>query len=125
MSPQFTEDYDPGFLNVPGFGQSATNPLSPVFYDSLGVVKDLSVYRSIYAARSVNAGESFNVGESYLSTIGFNLRVPATFHENVSALKNVSVEAITDTRRLIVNGKEFVPTTISAWNGNFLVLASV
>ena len=115
----FTEDYDPGFLNVPGFGQSATNPLAPVFYQSLGIVSDLSVYNSIYAANTINANVAFIIGGTKLSQVGFGVSVPTNFQ------KDVNVETSLDTKRLLVGGKEYAPTRIVARNGTFTVLALV
>lgn len=120
----FTQDYDPGFLNVPGFGQSATNPLAPVYYDSLGVVKDLSVYGSFYGAKSINAQKSFNIGDSYVTTEGAYVTVPTTFTENVTLQKDLTVQNLTTTKRLIVNGLEYRETIIVTHNGTFRVLAS-
>lgn len=120
----FNNDYDAGFLNVPGFGQSATNPLAPVFYESLGIVKDLSVYQSVYATKDINAGVSFNVGDSSLSTSGFQAAVPATFLKNVDLQKDLKVANLTTTKRLIVNGREYKPTSVKANNGTFVVLAA-
>lgn len=121
----FNNDYDPGFLNVPGFGQSATNPLAPVFYDSLGVVKDLSVYSSVFASKSVEAGESVNVGNSRLSKDNFEVSVPVHFLEDVNLDRNLSVGGVTSTNRLIVDGREYRAVSIVGENGSFTVLAAV
>lgn len=121
----FTEDYDPGFLNVPGFGQNVTNPLAPVYYESLGVVKDLSVYQSMYAAQTVNAGLAVNVGKSSLSTSGFLASVPAQFAQNVEIQRELRVSVLTDTKRLFVRGREYIPQKIVAENGTFIVLAEI
>lgn len=121
----FTEDYDPGFINSPGFGQSATNPLAPVFYQSLGVVESLSVYGSIYSANSIAANVSFSVGESYLSRKVFNIGVPTTFLKPVTSNENVRVKAITNTDRLIVNGKEYKEGIIVCQSGTFRVLVQI
>lgn len=124
MTASFTEYYDPGFLNVPGFGQSVTNPLSPVFYDSLGIVNDLSVYQSVYVTKSVNAGLSFNVGASSLSLSGFKVAVPTIFSKDVKLEKNIMVTGVTTTGKLVVAGKEYKPTRIKTDNGTFTVLAT-
>lgn len=121
----FTDDYDPGFINSPGFGQSATNPLAPVFYRSLGVVENLSVYDSVYAANSIKANVSFSIGNSLLSQKGFTVAVPTTFLEPVTCEQNVRVNAITSTDRIFVNGKEYVDGVIAAKNGTFHVLVRV
>ncbi len=115
----FTEDYDPGFLNVPGFGQSATNPLAPVFYESLGIVSDLSVYNSIYAANTINANVAFSIGGTKLSQTGFSVSVPTNFS------KVVDIASTLSTKSLVVAGKTFKPTRIKADNGTFTVLAAV
>lgn len=121
----FNENYDPGFLNMPGFGQSATNPLLPVYYDSLGVVKDISVYRDSYVGRTAYAGTSFAVGDSFFSVEGANLSVPTNFMEDVTLEKNLFVAGVTDTDRLKVNGREYRETTVVGKNGTFRVLARV
>jgi len=121
----FTEDYDPGFINSPGFGQSATNPLAPVFYQSLGVVESLSVYDSIYAANSIKANVSFSIGNSLLSQKGFTVAVPTTFLETVTCDKDVRVNAITNTDRLIVDGKEYREGVIVGRNETFRVLVQI
>lgn len=124
MTTIIDNGYDAGFLNVPGFGQSATNPMSPVFYDSLGIVKDLSVYQSMYAAKTINAGKAFNVGKSSMSDSNLGVGVPARFLEDVNLDKNLTVEGITSTQRLVVRGKEYVEATVVGKNGTFRVLAA-
>ena len=121
----FTEDYDPGFINSPGFGQSATNPLAPVFYRSLGVVESLSVYDSIYAANCIKANVSFSIGESSLTRRGFVVAVPTTFLRSVTCDENIRVKAITNTDRLMVDGKEYKEGTIVGRNGTFRVLVQI
>lgn len=123
--PDFTRDYDPGFLNVPGFGQSVTNPLSPVFYESLGVVKDLAIYGSSSVTRDLIVGLSATVGESYIDLDGARIKVPVTFERDVTFERNITVAHLTTTGRLIVAGKEYKATTIVAHNGTFTVLAAV
>lgn len=131
----FTENYDVGHLNVPGFGQSVTNPLAPVFYDSLGVAKDLSVYNNIYASKTINAGVAFTLGKSVLTLDGFNVAVPTNFQGNtnfekssnfqsdVSIQNSLNVLDTTSTQRIVVGGIEFVPKVVLGFNGAFLVLA--
>jgi hypothetical protein len=109
----FQQDYDPGFVNVPGFGQSATNPMAPVFYLSLGVVQDLTVYQSLYATQKVSAGEEFILGESRFTTDGFEVQPPGTFHQTVRFDKPIVVEGIT-----------FRPKVIRTISGDHLVLAA-
>ena len=127
----YNADYDPGFPIYPGFGQSATNPLAPVFYQSLGVVNNLSVYDSIYASRSIFADVSFSVGDSLLSRDLFNVGVPTNFLKTVNCEQPVNCERvlrvndITNTDRLIVAGIEFRPTRIVTQNGSFTVLAAI
>jgi hypothetical protein len=121
----FTEDYDPGFLNVPGFGQSATNPLSPVFFESLGIVNSLSVYDSIYCANRILANVSFSIGDSELSQVRFTVGVPTEFKKEVQCDTNLNVDKVTSTERLVVNGKEYVDTFIDCDNGTFRVLARI
>jgi hypothetical protein len=112
MTATFTQDYDPGFLNVPGFGQSAQNPLAPVFYQSMGVVQDLTVYQSIYGTQAIHAGEAFILGGSKFTASGFNMQPPGTFQDTVSFSKPVIVEGMT-----------FKPTVINTISGPHLVLA--
>lgn len=113
----FNNNYDAGFLNVPGFGQSVTNPLAPVFYDSLGVVKDLSVFGSAYVTNSIN------VGDSSLSNNDLGIGVPANFREDVFLEKNLKISGILYTDDLYVGGKRYVETTIKTDSGTFAVLA--
>jgi hypothetical protein len=121
----FTDSYDPGFLVTQGFGQSATNPKPPVFYESLGIVQDLSVYQSLYVTKSVTAGVSVNVGNSRLTSTNVLVDVPARITNDVDVEKNLNVGNIAETKRLIVNGVEFRPVEIQARNGTFTVLAAV
>lgn len=109
----FTQDYDPGFLNVPGFGQSATNPLAPVFYRSLGVVENLSVYQSIYGTKEIVAGEAFVLGQSRFAGSGFDVKPPGTFEDTVTFQVPIVVE-----------GVSFRPTLISYRGESHLVLAA-
>jgi hypothetical protein len=133
MAPEtdYNADYDPGFPVYQGFGQSATNPLAPVYYQSLGIVNDLSVYNSIYAARSVSADISFSVGDSLLSKDLFSVGVPTNFLRTVNCQQPVNcgstlrVNSITNTDRLIVAGREFKPARIVTQNGSFTVLAAI
>jgi len=127
----FTEDYDPGFVNAPGFGQSATNPLAPVFYTSLGVVEDVSVYGSIYSANNIQANLSFTIGGSSLTQELLNVAVPSLFREpiqseeTVTCQKDIKVLDVTDTNRLIVNGVEYREGVIAGKNGSFRVLMKI
>lgn len=127
----FNENYDPGFLNVQGFGQSATNPLAPVYYQAMGIVKDLSVYQSAYVTDTVNAGVSVVVGGSSLSQTGFEVSVPSNFQQSVNFDQTVScqqpvfVESFTDTKRLLVNGIEYKRQLIKCDNGSFYALVEV
>lgn len=120
----FNEDYDPGFLNVPGFGQSVTNPLQPVFYDSLGVVKNLTVYQSIYCAKEIRAGLSISVGNSKITGKSAQFSPEVNFLDNVKMDKDLSVGNTVETERVRIKGKDYLPTTIVTQNGSFLVLAA-
>ena len=108
----FSQDYDPGFLNVPGFGQSATNPLAPVFYQSMGIVQDLTVYQSIYGTQSIHAGEAFILGDSQFTGSEFSVATHGKFQDTV-----------TFDKPLIVEGMTFKPTVINTISGPHLVLA--
>jgi hypothetical protein len=110
--------YDPGFLNVPGFGQSVDNPLKPGFYESMGIVKDLSVYGSTFVSQSINAGLSVIVGSSKLSLDGLGINVPSLFQ------REVTINNLLSTDRLVVNGVSYVQQTIVGKNGTFRVLAA-
>lgn len=122
---QFTDDYDPGFLNVQGFGQSVLNPLYPVYYQSLGIVKDLSVYGSSYVTNSLHAGVSVDVGKSRLSTSALQVGVPSNFDSSVDLKGPVKVKTLTDTKRLLVNGVEYKRQKIKCENGTFMALVAV
>jgi hypothetical protein len=115
----FTQDYDPGFVNVPGFGQSATNPLAPVFYQSLGVVEDLTVYESLYAAQKVSAGEEFNLGPSRFTRDGFEVHPPGTFLQTVRFAQTATFD-----QPIVVQGIRFRPKVIRTISGNHTVLAA-
>jgi hypothetical protein len=121
----FTVDYDPGFPNIPGFGQSVTNPLAPVYYEALGIVKDLSVYDSIYATRSINAGISFNIGDTSIDLDRAIISVPTTFLRDVEIKSDLTISGITITNRLIVDGIEYKERRIVGRNGTFTVLAAI
>lgn len=133
----YNKNYDPGFVVSQGRGQSVTNPMPAVFFDSMGIVKDLSVYGDIYGSRNINAKDSvialksFIVGNSFISTSFATFDTPSTFTKDVSFQSNIqvantlTVSNLTNTQRLIVNGKEYVETVIVALNGTFKVLATV
>lgn len=125
MTTLTNNNYDAGFLNVPGFGQSVTNPLSAVFYDSLGVVNDLSVYNSLYTTRKIHAGESFVVGSSEVSQEFANIGVPTNFQQDVTLEKDITVANLMTVGKLVVSGREYQATRIRAENGTFTVLAAV
>lgn len=121
----YNEDYDPGFLNVPGFGQSAANPLSPVFIQSLGVVENLSVYDSVYCSGTVSANLGMVVGDSLLTPEVFNVGVLTLFEEDAFVNKSMNVADVTNTGRLKVKGVEYREQVIKCDNGTFTVLARV
>jgi hypothetical protein len=115
----FVQDYDPGFVNAPGFGQSATNPMAPVFYQSLGVVQDLTVYQSLYATQKVSAGEEFTLGESRFTTDGFEVHPPGVFLQTVRFNQTATFD-----KPIVVGGIAFRPKIIRTISGNHLVLAA-
>lgn len=49
-------NYDPGFLNTPGKGQSMVNPLAPCFYYTLGVTTDVTIQENLYVGLTINVG---------------------------------------------------------------------
>lgn len=112
-------NYDPGFLNSPGKGQSAANPLAPVYIESLGVVSDLSVYQNVYG-RTLNADVGFTLGlNSAFTNDGFFVDPPGEFKSNVSFAKNIAVG-----RCIIMDDLCFKPKIIRADSGTHLVLAA-
>lgn len=121
----FNEDYDPGFLNVPGFGQSAANPLSPIYVQSLGVVENLSVYDSVYCSGTVSANLGMVVGDSILTPEVFNVGVLTMFDDQVFFNKDINIAGTTNTGKLRVNGAEYRERVIKCDNGTFTVLARV
>lgn len=118
--PQAFSDsgYDPGFLNSPGKGQSASNPLAPVFLESLGIVQDLSVYQNVYA-KTFNADVGYTLGTSAaINPVGFFVGPPGAFESDVVFEKNISVAQC-----VFVGAQCFKPTVINTISGPHLVLA--
>lgn len=112
-------NYDPGFLNSPGKGQSAANPLAPVYVESLGVVSDLSVYQNVYG-RTINADVGFTLGlDGAFSASGFFVKPPGVFESDVSFAANITVGQC-----IIMGGQCFKPTVINTISGSHLVLAA-
>jgi hypothetical protein len=112
-------NYDPGFLNSPGKGQSAANPLAPVYVESLGVVSDLSVYQNVYG-RTINAETGFTLGlDGAFTGSGFFAKPPGVFESDVSFLSSITVE-----KCIIMGGQCFKPTIINTSSGSHLVLAA-
>jgi hypothetical protein len=112
-------NYDPGFLNSPGKGQNAGNPLAPVYIESLGVVSDLSVYQNIYG-RTMNADVGFTLGMSGAFTkSGFFAQPPGVFESDITFAKNITVGQC-----IIMDGQCFKPTVINTISGPHLVLAA-
>ena len=105
--------YDPGFLNSPGKGQSAANPLAPTYVESLGVVSDLSVYQNVYG-RTLNASVGFTLGLSGAFTAsGFFVQPPGVFEKDVSFQSDAVFQTdISVGRYVFVQGIRFVPTFV-------------
>jgi hypothetical protein len=85
MEATFTQDYDPGLLNVPGYGQSAQNPLAPVFYQSMGIVEDCTVYRSLYVTQNTAVGKNVEVNGNVVIKGNLQVGGPGNFGGVVSA----------------------------------------
>jgi hypothetical protein len=126
MAELSNPNYDPGFLNSPGKGQSPSNPLAPIYIQSLGVVSDLSVYQNIFSAGSVNSDVGFTLGlDNFFSKVGFQVsppgmfQSPIMFEQNVTFSQNVLIGGV-----IIMGGQAFKPTTIQADSGTHLVLAA-
>jgi len=85
MKATFTQDYDPGLLNVPGYGQSAQNPLAPVFYQSMGIVEDCTVYRSLYVTQNTAVGKNVEVNGNVVIKGNLQVGGPGNFGGVVSA----------------------------------------
>jgi hypothetical protein len=117
--PNSNSNYDPGFLNSPGKGQSAANPLAPVYMESLGVVSDLSVYQNVYG-RTINADLGFTLGLSGAFTgDGFFIQPPGVFESDVSFSRSIFVS-----KCIYMDGQCFKPKVIRADSGSHLVLAA-
>lgn len=113
-------NYDSGRPNYPGTGQSPTNPMPPVFIESLGVVTDLSVYQNIFAGQTVNAKEGFTVGLStFIGTDIFQFGQTGSFTQNVVLGKNIYIGG-----NIYVGGVKFKPKVIKTESGKHLVLAA-
>lgn len=132
MTVYSNENYDPGFLNSPGKGQSSTNPLAPVYMESLGVVKDLSAYGNMFAGGTINADVGFTLGlENFLSKDGFKVSTPGMFGSNVDFQENVTINMNADVGgnlgvggSIIMRGARFRPKIIRTISGPHLVLAA-
>lgn len=112
--------YDPGRPNYPGTGQSPTNPMPPVFFQSLGVVEDLSTYRNIFSGGTVNSQKGFTLGlKTFFGTGGFQLGQPGSFTEDVVLEKNITIGG-----SIFMGGNEFKPKVINTISGPHLVLAA-
>lgn len=113
-------DYDPGFPNYPGKGQSPTNPLAPMFIDSLGVVKDLSVYKNIFSGGTINADVGFTLGlDNFFGKSGFQAGQPGLFKEDIYLEKDIIIAG-----SIIMGGQRFTPKVINTISGPHLVLAA-
>lgn len=119
-------NYDPGRPNYPGKGQSPTNPMPPVFFQSLGVVEDFSVYQNIFSGGTINAKRGFTLGlNTYFGLDDFRMSQSGTFLRDVEIKKDLTILNITSTRRLFVNGHEYAPRRIVAKNGTFIALVRI
>lgn len=131
MAAYSDKEYYPGALNNPGKGQSPANPLGSAFFQSIGVVDDLSVYSNIFSGGTINSDVGFTVGlDNFFGKEGFQVDPPGLFNndvaftENVTIEKNITVGILTTTSRLVVNGREYKATRVVARNGTFTVLAA-
>lgn len=113
-------NYDPGNPNYSGKGQSPTNPSPPVFFQSLGVVEDFSVYRNIFSGGTVNAQRGFTLGlNTYCGLDDFQVSQGGTFKEDIKLEKDLTVGG-----SIIMGGREFRPQVINTISGPHLVLAA-
>lgn len=113
-------NYDPGFPNYPGKGQGPTNPLSPLFVKSLGIIDDLSVYRNIFSSGTINSKVGFTLGLSnFFGSDGFQVQPSGTFKDDITLEKDIVVGG-----SIIMNGRSFRPKVISTESGSHLVLAA-
>lgn len=132
MTVYSNENYDPGFINSPGKGQSPTNPLAPVFIESIGVVSDLSTYGNIFAGGTINSDVGFTIGlDNFLSKTGFQISPSGLFQSDVDFSQDVNIgmnatvgSNLTVGGRIIMNGASFRPKVIRTISGNHLVLAA-
>lgn len=53
-NPYPDENYNPGLLDPPGYGQGVSNPAPPIFIESLAVNNDSSVGGSQYVTKTLN-----------------------------------------------------------------------
>lgn len=126
MTTYSDENYDPGFLNSPGKGQSVTNPLAPAFFQSLGVVSDVSVYGSIFAGQTVNSEVGYTLGtDNFFGKDGFSVSAPGVFRKDCSFQEDVNISMnLTVGGVIIMGGQRFKPTVINTISGPHLVLAA-
>jgi hypothetical protein len=119
MAVDSNPNYDPGFLNSPGKGQSAANPLAPTVVESMAVVKDFSVYQNIYG-NTINAQTGFTIGSNGAFTgSGFFAQPPGVFESDISFESNITVAGC-----IVMGGQCFKPTVINTISGPHLVLAA-
>lgn len=137
MTKYSDPNYDPGFLNSPGKGQSVGNPLAPSYIRTLGIAEDLSVYGDIFANGPINSNTGFTLGyNNYFSYDGFRWSSSGRFTSNITFESecyfdnqvffdnDIYVGDFTNTRKLRVNGREYRATRIKCDNGTFTVLAT-
>jgi hypothetical protein len=74
-----TTSYDPTFVQSQGFGQSPENPAPALFFESIAIDKDCSVYGSLYVTKDTEVGKNVLI-KGYLQVNG-----PGNFGGVVSA----------------------------------------
>jgi hypothetical protein len=131
MTQYSDSNYDPGFLNCAGRGQTVDNALASSYFYSLGVTTDLVVYNNIYCTGTINSFSGFTLGyENYFSRDLFRWGSKGIFDNNVEFKddvnfdKSITIEGLTSTSRLVVNGREYRATRVVAKNGTFTCLAT-
>lgn len=110
-NPYPDEDYNPGLIDPPGYGQGVSNPAPPIFIESLAVTNDLSTIGSQFVTKTLNVKDNI-VGLANQQLSG-NLTVggPGNFGGVISAAA------------VSVGGQTFTPRVIGTISGPHLVLA--
>jgi hypothetical protein len=154
-NPYPDENYNPGLLDPPGYGQGVSNPAPPIFIESLAVNNDLSVGGSQYVTKTLNvqgvitgssdqqlsgnlAVKGFGSfggvvsaagftygGRSFFGSNQFVVEAPATFLNTLKAAGTSSFEGVITAVKGLVAKALSVAPIPPGFNGNTQSVESV